>query len=94
MIKIVNLKPKDKFIKNSIKALINSDMLPKKVNPNVDEASFNKLLMAFNLLKSVVIRGLEINNPTVESLKRNGFKQTRENVWYHDQVGTIQVKCI
>lgn len=94
MVKIVNLKPKDEFIKNSIKALINSDMLPKELNTNVDEVSFNELLMVFNLLKSVIIRGLEINNPTIENLKRNGFKQTCENVWHHEQVGIIQVKSI
>lgn len=94
MIKITNLKPKDDFVKDSIKALINADMLPKELNSNVNEASFNELIMTFNLLKSVIIRGLEINNSTIEILKRNGFKRTSENIWCHDQVGIIQVKSI
>lgn len=94
MVEIVNLKPKDGFVRDSVKTLLNSDMLPKELNANVDEVSFNELLMVFNLLKSVVIRGLEINNPTIEDLKKNGFKQTYEEVWHHENIGTIQIKNI
>lgn len=32
MIKITNLKPKDDFVKGSVKALINTDMLPKELS--------------------------------------------------------------
>lgn len=51
-------------------------------------------MMIFNLLRSVIIRGLEINNPTIEDLKKNGFKQTYEEVWHHENIGTIRIKNI
>lgn len=94
MIKITNLKPKDNFAKDSVKALINVDMLPKELSQKVDKISFNKLMMIFNLLRSVIIRGIEINNSTIEDLKKNGFKQKYKDLWYHDYIGTIQVKSI
>lgn len=94
MIKITNLKPKDDFVKDSIKALINADMLPKELSQEIDKISFNKLMMIFNLLQSVIIRGIEINNSTIEDLKKNDFKQKYEDLWYHDHIGTIRIKSI
>lgn len=94
MIKITNLKPKDDFVKDSVKALINADMLSKELSQEVDKIPFNKLMMIFNLLRSVIIRGIEINNSTIEDLKKNGFKQNYEGLWYHEYIGTIQIKSI
>lgn len=94
MIKITNLKPKDDFVRDSVKALINTDMLPKELNQEVDKMAFNKLMVIFNSLKSVIIRGVEINNSTIEDLKKNGFKQKYEDLWYHDHIGTIRIKSI
>lgn len=94
MIKIINLKPKDGFVRDSVKALINTDMLPKELNQEVDKMAFNKLMVIFNSLKSVIVRGIEINNSTIEDLKKNGFKQKHEDLWYHDHIGTIRIKSI
>lgn len=94
MIKITNLKPKDDFVKGSVKALINTDMLPKKLSQEVDKIPFNKLMMIFNLLRPVVIRGIEINNSTIEDLRKNGFKQNHKDLWHHDYIGTIRIKSI
>lgn len=94
MIKIINLKPKDGFVRDSVKALINTDMLPKELNQEVDKMVFNKLMVIFNSLKSVIIRGIEINNSTIEDLRKNGFKQNHEDLWHHDYIGTIRIKSI
>lgn len=94
MIKIINLKPKDGFVRDSVKALINTDMLPKELNQEVDKMAFNKLMVIFNSLKSVIIRGIEINNSTIEDLRKNGFKQNHEDLRHHDYIGTIRIKSI
>lgn len=94
MIKITNLKPKDDFVKDSIKALINADMLPKELSQEVDKIPFNKLMMIFNLLRLVIIRGIEMNNSMIEDLKKNGFKQNQKDIWFNQNVGTIQVENI
>lgn len=51
-------------------------------------------MMIFNLLRPVVIRGIEINNSTIEDLRKNGFKQNHKDLWHHDYIGTIRIKSI
>lgn len=91
--KIINLKPRDEFVKESVRTLLNMypELMSQAVVNEYNKIPFNKVQMIFNILKPVIIRGLEIDYPNTEKLKEQGFKEIDHNVWHDNFVGTVTV---
>lgn len=89
--KIINLKSRDEFVKESVRPLLNiyPELMSQAVVDEYNKISFTKIQMIFNILKPVIIRGLELDYSNIEKLKGQGFEKNDYNVWRDNFVGAV-----